>query len=131
MGKWWKLKKMHASSFAFTVVECIVTSKSCTKLYKKEAAYPFHFQYVFSWFNTLERHLPWNISLAQLKITVIYVAIQINPRFPEMLVLGNRISKQAYIPGFWICFWFWICQGFGYTMTLNIPGLHSILNMHE
>ena len=39
-----------------------------------------------------------NISLAQLKITVINVATQLKPRFREMLVLRNCISKTAYSP---------------------------------
>ena len=44
------------------------------------------------------RNLPRNTPLAQLKITVINVATQLKPRFGEMLVLRNRISKTVYSP---------------------------------
>ena len=29
---------------------------------------------------------------------------------------------------FWICFWFWLYQGSGYTTALNMPGLNRVLN---
>ena len=34
--------------------------------------------------------------------------------------LGSEYARVFNIPGFWICFWFWICQGSGYTVALNI-----------
>ena len=35
------------------------------------------------------------------------------------------------IPGFWICLWFWICQGSEYTRGLNMSGIEKVLNMLE
>ena len=36
-----------------------------------------------------------------------------------------------YLSGFWICLSFWICQSSEYTKVVNMPGLHSVLNMPE
>ena len=35
------------------------------------------------------------------------------------------------IAGLWICFWFWICQGSGYTTVSNKSGWHMVLNIPE
>ena len=34
----------------------------------------------------------------------------------------QNLPQILSIPGFWICLWFWICQGFEYTRVLNMPG---------
>ena len=100
---------MHASSCAFTVVECIRTSKNCTFFTcpsffcwsrRKGLHILFAFCIFFPWLNTAERNLPWTIPLAQLKITAINVATQLKPYFHEMLVLRNRISNRIWFLAF-------------------------------
>ena len=50
---------------------------------------------------------------------------------------GLRLSQRSEytsalnIPGFCICLWYYICQGFEYTRVLNMLGLHRNLSMSE
>ena len=52
-------------------------------------------------------------------------------RFDRVLNTPQKMYCALYIRGFWICFRFWICRGSGYTMVLNMPELHRVLNMPE
>ena len=69
---------MYASSCALTVAECIRTSKRCTFFTslvffaeaEEKGCIFFSLSVCFPWINTVEGNLPWNILLAQLKVTV-------------------------------------------------------------
>ena len=92
---------MYASSCAFTVVECIRRSKRCTFFTslvffaeaEERGCIFFSLSVCFPWINTVEGNLPWNIPLAQLKVTVM---LRLKPRFREIIVLRNHVSKTTY-----------------------------------
>ena len=104
-GKWGKLKKcmpVAVPSLSWNILEHPKAAHYLTLpvpfvlKQKKGVMYPFHFLHIFPWLNIVEKNLPWNILLAQLKITVINVASQLKPRFRVTLVLCNSISRKAY-----------------------------------
>lgn len=128
---------MYASSCAFTVVDCIRISKSCTSFtspklfcWSRGKRYPLGFLYIISWFWTIKKNLPWNNPLAQLKITVINKAIQLKFSFRVMFVIRNRISKITYFLSLFVFFYILILFHFSYfyLVTTIMPTI-SYMNV--
>lgn len=72
------LKIKYASSCAFSIVECIGTSKSCaffisSSLFcwsRRSSLCTSLLSIYFLWLNIIKKNLPWNILLTQLKVTM-------------------------------------------------------------
>ena len=129
---------MYASSCAFTVVNCIGISKSCTSVtspkrfcWSRGNRYPLGFLYIISWFWAIKKNLPWNNPLTQLKITVINKAIQLKFSFRVMFVIRNRISKITYFLSLFVFFYILILFHLSYfylvsTIMPTISYMHVV-----